>query len=95
QLKVFKKLALDGLVYKGLMPIYWSPLSQSALAEAEVEYETVTTNSIYVSFDVTKSTFNKVPVGSKLVVWTTTPWTLITNAAVAISFDITYLTVKY
>ncbi|WP_421466761.1 isoleucine--tRNA ligase [Mycoplasmopsis synoviae] len=95
QLKVFKKLALDGLVYKGLKPIYWSPSSQSALAEAEVEYETVTTNSIYVSFDVTKSTFNKVPVGSKLVVWTTTPWTLIANAAVAISFDITYLTVKY
>ncbi|TNK86789.1 isoleucine--tRNA ligase, partial [Mycoplasmopsis pullorum] len=84
QLKLFKKMVLDGLVYKGLKPVYWSPSSQSALAEAEVEYADVVSPSIFVAFPIIQTTNPKVQVGDNLVIWTTTPWTLIANAGVAV-----------
>ncbi|TNK92731.1 isoleucine--tRNA ligase, partial [Mycoplasmopsis pullorum] len=73
QLKLFKKMVLDGLVYKGLKPVYWSPSSQSALAEAEVEYADVVSPSIFVAFPIIQTTNPKVQVGDNLVIWTTTP----------------------
>ncbi|WP_036431693.1 isoleucine--tRNA ligase [Mycoplasmopsis cricetuli] len=94
QLKLFKKMVLDGLVYKGLKPVYWSPSSQSALAEAEVEYKNIISPSIYVSLKVTDSNFKKVNVGDNLIIWTTTPWTLLANAAVALGENIEYVKVK-
>ncbi len=93
QLKLFKKLSLDGLVYRGLKPVFWSPSSQSALAEAEVEYHDYRSPSIYVSFDVSKG--NKtIQVGEKLIIWTTTPWTLIANAGVAVNINFEYVKVE-
>lgn len=52
QIEVFGKMALDGLIYKGLKPVYWSPSSETALAEAEVEYKDMKTPTIYVKFKV-------------------------------------------
>lgn len=90
QLQLFKKMVLDGLVYKHLKPVYWSPSSQSALAEAEVEYADVVSNSIYVAFNVINSDNSKVNANDKLIIWTTTPWTLIANSGVAVGENITY-----
>ncbi|BBA22092.1 isoleucine--tRNA ligase [Mycoplasmopsis bovirhinis] len=94
QLKVLKKLALDGLVYKALKPVYWSPSSQSALAESEVEYHNIVSPSIFVAFKVIKSKFEKVLINDNLIIWTTTPWTLIANAGVALGENILYVRVK-
>ncbi|QNM93397.1 isoleucine--tRNA ligase [Mycoplasma sp. Pen4] len=90
QLEVFKKMVMDGLVYKGLKPVYWSPSSQSALAEAEVEYQDVKSPSISVACEVISSNFNKIKEGDFLVIWTTTPWTLIANAGVTLGENIEY-----
>ncbi|MGL5205618.1 MAG: isoleucine--tRNA ligase [Metamycoplasmataceae bacterium] len=90
QLKLFKKFCLDGLIYRGLKPVFWSPSSQSALAEAEVEYHDHRSPSIFVSLTIEKG--NKVAAQSeKLIIWTTTPWTLIANAAVAVNTKIEYV----
>lgn len=93
QLRLFKKLALDGLIYRGLKPVFWSPSSQSALAEAEVEYHDHRSPSIFVSFDVFKGNkiINK---EDKLIIWTTTPWTLIANAGVAVNEKFQYVKVS-
>lgn len=93
QLQLFKKMVLDGLVYKHLKPVYWSPSSQSALAEAEVEYADVVSNSIYVAFNIINSDNTKVNANDKLIIWTTTPWTLIANSGVAVGENITYIKV--
>ena len=83
QIEVFAEMALQGLIFKGLKPVYWSPSSESALAEAEIEYYDVTSPSIYVSFNVTdgKGVLDK---SDKLVIWTTTPWTLPANLAISV-----------
>ncbi len=84
QIRVFSKMALQGYIYRGLKPIYWSPSSESALAEAEIEYKDVRGPSIYVSFDV-KDGKGIVENGTKIVIWTTTPWTLPSNVAIAVN----------
>lgn len=94
QLKLFKKMCLDGLIYKGLKPIYWSPSSQSALAEAEVEYLEHRSPSIYVKFPIVKAN-EYTAKGYNLLIWTTTPWTLIANSGIAINVDFDYSIVKY
>ena len=87
QIEVFAKMANKGLIYKGLKPVYWSPSSESALAEAEIEYHDRKDPSIYVSFPVVKGN-DKVNVGDNLVIWTTTPWTLPGNLGIAVgNFD--------
>ncbi len=93
QLKLFKKMALDGLIYKGLKPVYWSPSSRSALAEAEVEYADHRSPSIFVALDVVKGN-ETISKGEKLVIWTTTPWTLIANSGIAVGASFEYSTVK-
>ncbi len=93
QLKLFKKMALDGLIYKGLKPVYWSPSSRSALAEAEVEYADHRSPSIFVALDVVKGN-ETISQGDKLVIWTTTPWTLVANSGIAIGMSFEYSTVK-
>ncbi|QBF34900.1 isoleucine--tRNA ligase [Mycoplasmopsis phocirhinis] len=95
QLRLFKKMVLDGLVYKGLKPVFWSPSSQSALAEAEVEYKDIESPSIYVAFEIIKPISNKIKSGDKLIIWTTTPWTLIANAGVAIGENFEYSLVEF
>ena len=95
QLKLFKKMALDGLIYKGLKPVYWSPSSQTALAEAEVEYQDHMSPQVIVSFKVNKGN-DVLAAGDNLLIMTTTPWTLIANSGVAVgeSFDYSILEVK-
>lgn len=93
QLLVFKEMILKGLIYKGLKPIYWSPSSQSALAEAEVEYKNINSPQIIVALSL-KQSEDILPSNSALLVMTTTPWTLIANAAVAVGKDIEYSLVK-
>jgi isoleucyl-tRNA synthetase len=89
QIHVFAKMALKGLIYKGLKPVHWSPSSESALAEAEIVYEDVTDTAIYVGFDVTDGQ-GVLPVGTKVVIWTTTPWTIPANLAISAHPDFHY-----
>ena len=89
QIDVFAKMALRGLIYKGLKPVYWSWSSESALAEAEIEYKDVKSYAIYVSFEVVDGK-GVVPNGSKAVIWTTTPWTLPANLAISVHPRFTY-----
>ncbi|WP_162150578.1 isoleucine--tRNA ligase [Acholeplasma equifetale] len=86
QVKVFGKMVERGLIYKGLKPIYWSPSSESAFAEAEIEYMDKESKSIYVAFDMISDKFKD----TQLLVWTTTPWTLPANLAVSAHPDIIY-----
>ncbi len=81
QIKVFAKMAEKGLIYKGLKPVYWSPSSESALAEAEIEYKDITSKAIYFLFPLTDGDGDLKD--AKIMVWTTTPWTLPCNLAVA------------
>ncbi len=89
QLEIFAKMAEDGLIYKGLRPVYWSPSSESALAEAEIEYHDIPCTTIYVAFNVKdgKGVLNG---DEKFVIWTTTPWTLPANTAICLNADLEY-----
>ena len=89
QIEVFSKMALRGLIYKGLKPVYWSPSSESALAEAEIEYADVLSHSIYVAFPV-RDGKGLIPNDARLVIWTTTPWTLPANLAISAHPDFIY-----
>jgi isoleucyl-tRNA synthetase len=104
-IREFGKFVERGGVYKGLKPVLWCTQDQTALAEAEVEYEDHTSPSIYVKFPVVTSptvlsnTFPGVsfPEGMKLVsivIWTTTPWTLPANQAVCLHRDFDYAFVE-
>jgi len=89
QVEMFAKMACKGLIYKGLKPVYWSPSSESALAEAEIEYADVLSHSIYVGFKV-KDGKSVVSNDARLVIWTTTPWTLPANLAISAHPDFVY-----
>jgi isoleucyl-tRNA synthetase len=92
-LKEFGKFVSSGLVYKGKKPVHWCASCQTALAEAEVEYADKTSPSVYVKFRV-KDPKGKFPVdpvkGTYFVIWTTTPWTLPANLAIALHPTIIY-----
>ncbi len=89
QLKVFGDMAKKGLIYKGFKPVYWSPSSESALAEAEIEYLEKTSASIYVAFTVTDGK-EVLTNGTNVIIWTTTPWTIPANLAIALNGDFVY-----
>ena len=89
QIEVFAEMAKKGLIFKGLKPVYWSPSSESALAEAEIEYHDRKDPSIFVAFPVVEGNY-KVKEGDNLVIWTTTPWTLPCNTGIAISDKFDY-----
>lgn len=93
QIQVFAKMALDGLIYKGFKPVYWSPSSESALAEAEIEYHEKKSPSIYVKFQV-KDGKDILTSDDYFVIWTTTPWTLPANLAIAVNARMEYALVK-
>lgn len=89
QIEIFKNMALRGLIYKGLKPVYWSYSSESALAEAEIEYKDVTSYAIFVAFSVCDGK-GVLENGDKIVIWTTTPWTLPANLAICLNEDFVY-----
>jgi isoleucyl-tRNA synthetase len=94
----FGKLYLNGSVYKGKKPVYWCATCKTALAEAEVEYADHSTPSIYVKFAFTSDVSKVLPkmTGQKvnMVIWTTTPWTIPANLAIAVKDDFIYAAVK-
>jgi len=97
-LRALGKLVRRGLVYKGKKPVYWCLRDRTALAEAEVEYESHTSPSIYVEFPMASSSVERlaarVPAVAgrpvSVVIWTTTPWTIPSNLAVAFHPDFRY-----
>ncbi len=96
QIEIFGEMAKKGYIYKGLKPIYWCPDCETALAEAEIEYEEDKTNSIYVKFLVKedKGLFAHVAEPVYVVIWTTTTWTLPGNVAIAVNPDFSYSLVR-
>lgn len=89
QIEIFGKMAMKGLIYKGLKPVYWSPSSESALAEAEVEYKDVKSPTIYVKFAV-KDGKGVLDTDCNFVIWTTTPWTIPANLGISVNPDFDY-----
>ncbi len=102
--EIFGILAEQGYVYRGLKPIHWCPNCETALAEAEIEYEDEKSPSIYVKFNVQKietdsPVFKQIAEvlageNSSIVIWTTTPWTLPANVAVAVNPKFDYVALK-
>ncbi len=92
-LKSLARLNQDGYVYRGLKPVNWCYSCETALAEAEVEYEDHTSASVFVKFQVNNPQCVSGLPDKKvsLLIWTTTPWTLIANVAVAVHESFTYL----
>src|SRR5690606_26791042 len=95
QISVFGQMVLAGHIYRGKKPVHWSPSSKTALAEAELEYpDNHVSRSIYVGFDVTKLCAGMQQLGLdpskelRLAIWTTTPWTIPANMAVAVNANI-------
>ena len=93
QIRVFGEMFKKGSIYKGLKPVYWSPSSESALAEAEIEYKEKTSASIYVAFDV-KDGKGILPNDAAIVIWTTTPWTLPANLGISVHPEYDYALVE-
>ena len=96
--EIFKKMYLDGLVYRGRKPIHWCKRCHTALAEAEIEYSDETSPSIFVKFKL-----DEIPEAWKgadidgdawVLIWTTTPWTLPANTAVSLAPDADYVMVR-
>ena len=98
EIRVFGEMYKKGYIYKGLKPVYWCPNDETALAEAEIEYQTDPCTSIYVKFQVKDDQgklanlcdINK----TYFVIWTTTTWTLPGNQAIALNPEETYVIVK-
>nr|WP_298898158.1 isoleucine--tRNA ligase [uncultured Altererythrobacter sp.] len=89
------KFAESGNLYRGSKPVMWSPVEETALAEAEVEYEDLTDSpQIDVAFEIIESPIEEL-VGAHAVIWTTTPWTIPVNQALAYGPDIEYVVVHY
>ncbi len=90
----FLKFVDLGLVYRGAKPVLWSPVEQTALAEAEVEYEEIVSTQVYVAFPLDRVPAAPDLAGAAALVWTTTPWTLPVNRAIAFAPDIDYALVR-
>lgn len=86
-IRVFRELVNKGYVYRGMKPVYWCARCETALAEAEVEYENHSSPSVFVKFPVEKNDYS-------IVIWTTTPWTLPANVAVAFHPDADYAVIS-
>ncbi|WP_144096704.1 isoleucine--tRNA ligase [Croceicoccus sediminis] len=84
------KFAESGQLYRGAKPVMWSPVEKTALAEAEVEYEDITSTQIDVAFEITDAPAEDL-VGAYAVIWTTTPWTIPVNQALAYGPDVDYV----
>lgn len=100
QIHVFGQMALKGYIYRGLKPVYWSPSSRTALAEAELEYpDKHTSRSVYAAFPIEElaesaAAFQPYFENLGVAIWTTTPWTLPANLAVAVNPSLIYVVVE-
>src|SRR5215475_6252909 len=88
------KFAMNGTLYRGSKPVMWSVIEQTALAEAEVEYQEITSHTIFVKFPIVRATTGNLDpyelLGASIVIWTTTPWTIPGNRAISYSNSISY-----
>jgi isoleucyl-tRNA synthetase len=87
------KFAESGQLYRGAKPVMWSPVEKTALAEAEVEYEDIVSTQIDVAFEIVESPIPEL-VGAHAVIWTTTPWTIPVNQAIAYGPDVEYVLIE-
>ncbi|MBC7496066.1 MAG: class I tRNA ligase family protein, partial [Sphingomonadaceae bacterium] len=85
------KFAASGQLYRGAKPVMWSPVEKTALAEAEVEYADIVSTQIDVAFEITHAPNAPELVGAHAVIWTTTPWTIPVNQAIAFNPEVDYL----
>ena len=83
ELRLFADIVEQGLVYKDLKSVHWCPHCETALAEAELEYREKTSRGIWVAFDILPAERGPLPEGTRVVIWTTTPWTIPANVAIA------------
>ncbi|WP_432814391.1 isoleucine--tRNA ligase [Sphingorhabdus sp.] len=88
------KFAESGQLYRGAKPVMWSPVEKTALAEAEIEYEDIVSTQIDVAFEIVESPIAEL-VGAHAVIWTTTPWTIPVNQAIAYGPDVDYRLIRY
>ena len=101
QIRVFGEMFKKGFIFRGRKPVHWSPSSRTALAEAELEYpEGHVSKSIYVAFEVVEPAeaikgYHSEGSPIKVAVWTTTPWTMPANLAVAVNPDLSYSIVEH
>ena len=84
----FQKFLMNGALFQGSKPVMWSPVEKTALAEAEIEYHDHQSDTIWVPFKIVNG--SKKIINSKIVIWTTTPWTIPSNKAIAYGKDISY-----
>ena len=87
------KFLKEGSLYRGFKPVLWSTVEKTALADAEVEYQDHKSDTIYVSFQVKKTEVDELK-DSEIVIWTTTPWTIPANKALAYNEGLDYLLIK-
>ena len=92
QLRLYLEMVKQDLIFRDLKPVYWSWSSQSALAEAEIEYKDVESDSIFIAFEAQEN--NVLPNNTYFVIWTTTPWTLPANLAIAVHPNLEYVVFK-
>jgi isoleucyl-tRNA synthetase len=100
QIRVFGEMFKKGFIFRGRKPVHWSPSSRTALAEAELEYpEGHISKSIYVGFQIDTPSdaikeFHSDDTPVKVAIWTTTPWTMPANMAVAVNPELSYSIVE-
>ncbi|CAJ1191116.1 isoleucine--tRNA ligase [Companilactobacillus crustorum] len=93
EVKVFGEMVDKGYIYRGKKPVYWSPSSESTLAEAEVEYKDVKSPSIFVAFKV-RNGKDVIDSDASFIIWTTTPWTIPSNEAICVNPKFLYVEVN-
>lgn len=94
EIRLFGKMYENGYIYKGKKPVYWSPSSESTLAEAEVEYHDIKSPSIYVAFPVKDGKGILAEKDTYFLIWTTTPWTIPTNQGITVNPRFDYSVVQ-
>ncbi|MBQ1498176.1 MAG: isoleucine--tRNA ligase [Sphingomonas sp.] len=87
------KFAESGQLYRGAKPVMWSPVEKTALAEAEVEYDEIVSTQIDVAFEIVEAPNAPELVGAHAVIWTTTPWTIPVNQALAYGPEVDYVAI--
>jgi isoleucyl-tRNA synthetase len=87
------KFAANGMLYRGARPVMWSVVEKTALAEAEIEYHEHKSDTIWARFPVVK-TSHPALAGASVVIWTTTPWTIPANRALAVAPDVDYVVIR-
>ena len=93
QIQSFASMALKGMIFQGLKPVYWSPYNETAVADSEIVYKDVKDATIYLKFPIADGK-GVLGADDNFVIWTTTPWTIPSNMAVSVHPDLTYAVVK-